>query len=68
MLGGQGPKINQLIWRHPIVRDKTLKNYVKASWTPDTVGTVENPKPTWWTDQDLNKFFSHPERVKGTRY
>ena len=68
MLAGQGPKINQLIWRHPIVRDKTLKNYVKASWTPDTVGTVENPKPTWWTDQDLNKFFTHPERVKGTRY
>ena len=47
MLAGQGPKINQFIWRHPLVTDKTLKNYVKAAWTPDTIGTVENPKPTW---------------------
>ena len=68
MLAGQGPKINQFIWRHPLVTDKTLKNYVKAAWTPDTIGTVENPKPTWWSDTDLDRFFTFPQRKKGTGY
>ncbi len=68
MLAGQGPKINQFIWRHPVVTDKTLKNYVKTAWTPDTIGTVENPKPTWWSDADLDRFFTFPQRKKGTGY
>ena len=68
ILAGQGPKINQLIWRHPTANVKTIKSYVKPGWTADTIGTVENPKSTWWTDRDLDKFFNHPERKKGTRY
>ena len=68
ILAGQGPKINQLIWRHPTANAKTIKLYVKPGWTADTIGTVENPKSTWWTDRDLDKFFNHPDRKKGTRY
>ena len=66
MLAGQGPKVSQLMWRHPIVTNVTLKKFVKASWTPDTIGTVEDPKSSWWTKKDIDKFFNHPERVKGT--
>jgi ribose transport system substrate-binding protein len=68
MLAGQGPKINQLIWRHPVVTAAMVKSYLNKSWTPDTIGTVENPKPTWWSDKDLDRFFAHPNIRKGTRY
>lgn len=68
ILAGQGPKISQLIWRHPTLAPSQVQHFVPDSWTPDTVGTVENPKSTWWTDSDLDHFFSHPNLKKGTRY
>ena len=68
-LAGQGPKVSQLIWRHPIVSTRAqMQSYVNKTWTPDTIGTVENPKSTWWTDKDLDRFFTHPDRKKGTSY
>jgi ribose transport system substrate-binding protein len=68
MLAGQGPKVSQLIWRHPTLGSAGVQKFVPSAWTPDTVGTVENPKATWWTDRDLDHFFNHPNLKKGTRY
>ncbi len=68
MLAGQGPKINTLMWRLPTVYPKTIKTYVQPSWTPETPGSVENPPSTWWTDAQIDLFFNHPERKKGTRF
>jgi len=68
MLAGQGPKINQLIWRHPTLASSQVQKFVPSAWTEDTVGTVENPKFTWWTDRDLDHFFTRPNLKRGTRY
>ena len=65
-LAGQGPKVNQLIWRHPIVSTRAqMQAYVNKTWTPDTIGTVENPKSTWWTDKDLDRFSTTPIARRG---
>jgi ribose transport system substrate-binding protein len=68
MLVGQGPKVNQLIWRHPQITDKTVGSIASKSWTDTTIGTVGSPKSTWWTDADLNHFFKHPNITKGIDY
>ncbi len=68
VLAGQGPKINQLIWRHPQINDKTVTSIASPSWTDTTIGTVGSPKSTWWTNKDLDLFFNHPNLTKGTNY
>jgi ribose transport system substrate-binding protein len=68
MLVGQGPKVNQLIWRHPQITDKTVGSIAAKAWTDTTIGTVGSPKSTWWTDSDLNHFFNHPNITKGIDY
>ena len=68
MLAGQGPKINQLIWRHPQITDKTVGKIASKSWTDTTIGTVGSPVSTWWTNADLNHFFNHPNITKGINY
>jgi ABC-type sugar transport system substrate-binding protein len=67
-LAGQGPKINLLIWRLPVVTQATLKNYLNSSWTTSTPGAVEDKKATWWTNADIARFFNHPNLLKGTAY
>jgi ribose transport system substrate-binding protein len=68
MLVGQGPKINQLIWRHPQITDKTVSKIASSAWTDTTIGTVGSPKTTWWSNSDLDHFFNHPGLTKGTNY
>jgi ribose transport system substrate-binding protein len=68
MLAGQGPKINQLIWRHPQITDKTVGSIASKSWTDTTIGTVGSPVSTRWTDSDLDRFFNHPNITKGIHY
>jgi ribose transport system substrate-binding protein len=68
ILAGQGPKITQLIWRHPQITDKTVASIASKSWTDTTIGTVGSPKSTWWTNSDLDRFFNYPSRTKGTNY
>ena len=67
-LAGQGPKINLLIWRLPVVTGSTLKNYTNSSWTVNTPGAVEDKHATWWTNKDIARFFNHPNLLAGTAY
>lgn len=67
-LAGQGPKINLLIWRLPVVTAATLKNYTNSSWTVNTPGAVEDKKATWWTNKQIALFFNHPNLLTGTAY
>jgi ribose transport system substrate-binding protein len=68
VLAGQGPKVNQLIWRHPQINDKTVQSIASKSWTETTIGTVGSPTSTWWTNKDLDLFFNHPNLKKGTNF
>ncbi len=68
MLAGQGPKLSDIMWPHPLLTNANVSNYAQPGWTLDTPGTVENPKPTWLTDKNLDLLFSRPERKDGVRF
>jgi ribose transport system substrate-binding protein len=74
MLAGQGPKINTVVWPLTPISDKGVQVFAKkywpgaSSWTADTPGSQDNPKPFWYTDKDLDKLFNHPERTQGTKF
>lgn len=62
MLAGQGPKISDIIWEHPIITNENLSQFAKPFWTTETPGTVENGTSTTLRDQDMDKLFRFPNR------
>jgi ribose transport system substrate-binding protein len=68
VLAGQGPKVNYIPWRFVNFSEKGHAKLTNPNWTTDTSGSVELPKTFWWSKQDYDRIFNHPERAKGTGY
>jgi ribose transport system substrate-binding protein len=62
ILNGQGPKLNVIYFKNPLVSTAAqLATVAQSSWDINTPGTAETPKADWLTDTDLNSLFNHPE-------
>ena len=62
MLAGQGPKVSDIPWPQPQITQQNYKLYARPGWQVTTPGTVEQPKATEYTAQELNSLFTHPEK------
>jgi ribose transport system substrate-binding protein len=66
MLAGQGPKINFIPWLFEPLSAAAVKPYINPSWATTDDLAMELPQQYWWTKQDYDRLFNHPELTNGT--
>jgi ribose transport system substrate-binding protein len=60
-LAGQGPRIDQFPWPYGPVTNSTLSQFVRADWTVNSLGGVDNIAKYEWSTADLNLMFNRPK-------
>jgi ribose transport system substrate-binding protein len=63
MLAGQGPKLNSLIGKNPVITDANLADWAEPSWNINTPGTVPGDPQSFLPSKYLDDFFNNPAPI-----